>query len=66
MLSEYQFNDLDGIVVIASLYIDNENKLFELDIWKTNCAPLKKLPFDLGSIQICFFRKEIKNRDKIL
>lgn len=45
-VSEYQFNDLDGIIVIASLYIDNENKLFELDIWKTNYAPLKKLPFD--------------------
>ena len=45
-VSEYQFNDIDGILVIASLYIDNENKLFELDIWKTNYEPLKILPFD--------------------
>jgi hypothetical protein len=45
-VSEYQFNDIDGILVIASLYIDSENKLFELDIWKTNYEPLKRLPFD--------------------
>lgn len=45
-VSEYQFNDTDGIVVIASLYVDNENKLFELDIWKTNYEPLNELPFD--------------------
>jgi len=45
-VSEYQFNDVDGIIVIASLYVDNENDLFELDIWKTNYEPLKKLPYD--------------------
>ena len=45
-VSEYQFNDVDGIIVIASLYVDNENDLFELDIWKTNYKPLKKLPYD--------------------
>lgn len=43
--SEYQFDDVDGIIVIASLYVDNENELFELDIWKTNYESLKKLPF---------------------
>ena len=45
-VSEYQFNDVDGVIVIASLYVDNENDLFELDIWKTNYEPLKKLPYD--------------------
>jgi len=45
-VSEYQFYDVDGITVVASLYVDNENKLFELDIWKTNYEPLKNIYLD--------------------
>ena len=43
-ISEYQFTDEDGIEVIASLTTNQNGGLFELDIWKTDFSPLKKLP----------------------
>jgi len=43
-VSDFQFTDLDGVEVIASLNIDNEGNLFELDIWKTDFGKLLKLP----------------------
>ena len=39
-ISEHQFTDEDGVAVIASLNVDSEGKLFELDIWKTDFSPL--------------------------
>jgi len=43
-ISECHFVDSDGIDVIASLNIDEDGKLFELDVWKTDYTPLKKIP----------------------
>lgn len=43
-VSEYVFKDIDGIDVIASLNLDEEGNLFELDIWKVNFEPLLKFP----------------------
>lgn len=43
-ISEYQFKDSDGVDVIASLNIDDNGELFELDIWKTNFEKLIQLP----------------------
>lgn len=37
---EHQFKDSDGVVVSASLNIDQNGELFELDIWKTDHSPL--------------------------
>ena len=42
--SECQFKDLDGVVVLASLYLDTEDQLYELDMWKTDFSPLKEMP----------------------
>lgn len=42
-ISECQFKDTDGITVVASLNLDKNNQLFELDIWKTDFSPLKSL-----------------------
>lgn len=39
-VSEHYFTDEDGVEVIASLNVDDEGQLFELDIWKTNFDPL--------------------------
>jgi len=39
-IAELQFNDADGVAVIASLNVDKEGDLFELDIWKTNFEPV--------------------------
>ena len=43
-VSDFQFTDLDGVEVFATLNIDNEGNLFELDIWKTDFGKLLKLP----------------------
>jgi hypothetical protein len=43
-VSDLQFADLDGVDVIASLNVDSDGNLFELDIWKTNYGELLKFP----------------------
>ena len=43
-ISDFQFTDTDGVEVIASLNIDSDGNLFELDIWKTNFGKLLKFP----------------------
>ncbi len=43
-VSDFQFTDLDGIEVFASLNVDEDGNLFELDIWKTDFGKLLKLP----------------------
>jgi hypothetical protein len=42
--SEVQFQDLDGVLVIATLYVDPENRPREVCIWKVNFAPLIQIP----------------------
>jgi hypothetical protein len=37
------FVDADGVDVIASLYVDKDGALFELDMWKVNFAPLIRI-----------------------
>ena len=43
-VSEHQFADEDGTEVIASLNIDDEGRLYELDIWKTDFSSLISIP----------------------
>lgn len=43
-VSEYQFLDKDNVLVIATLYVDKQNCLYELDIWKVDYSPLLSLP----------------------
>jgi len=43
-VSDFQFTDSDGIEVIASLNLDENGDLFELDLWKTDFSKLIKLP----------------------
>ena len=43
-VSDFQFTDLDGVEVIASLNVDDNGNLFELDIWKTDFSKLINLP----------------------
>lgn len=38
--SEFEFFDDDGVLVIVSLYLDEEGKLLEVDIWKTDFNPV--------------------------
>lgn len=46
-VSCFQFNDRDGIPVLASLYLDSNGNLFELDVWKVNYGALINFPDDL-------------------
>lgn len=43
-VSEYEFKDIDGVDVVASLFLDKEGSLYELDIWKVNFSELLSLP----------------------
>ena len=43
-VSELRFVDKDGTEAIASLNVDDQEKLFELDIWKTDFSKLIKIP----------------------
>lgn len=43
-VSECQFRDSDGVLVIASLYLDENNELFELDMWKVDFSKLIRIP----------------------
>ena len=43
-VAELQFADADGVSVLASLNVDQNGQLLELDIWKTDFTPLVQLP----------------------
>lgn len=42
-VSEYTFIDDDGVPVLVSLNLDDQNKLFEVDIWKVDYRPVINL-----------------------
>ena len=44
VLSDCCFDDEDGVKVIATLNLDKDDNLFELDIWKTNFGKLIRIP----------------------
>jgi hypothetical protein len=46
-----EFLDADGVPVSVAINTDNEGRLFELDVWKVNFAPLVALP-DPSAIRI--------------
>jgi hypothetical protein len=43
-IGEATFVDEDGIVVSATLNLDQHGDLFELDLWKVDNSPLRKYP----------------------
>ncbi len=43
-ISEYQFEDSDGIEVIVSLNLDTHGNLHELDVWKTDYSEVIRYP----------------------
>jgi hypothetical protein len=42
-VAEHQFRDDDGVEVLASLNVDQQGQLYELDIWKTDFSRLIRL-----------------------
>ena len=43
-ISEYEFKDSDGVDAVASLFLDANGNLYELDIWKVDFSELLSLP----------------------
>lgn len=39
-VAEFEFVDDDGVLVLVSLNIDDQNKLLEVDVWKTDFNPV--------------------------
>ena len=39
-----EFEDTDGVLVSAALNVDCQGRLYELDLWKVNFAPLLAWP----------------------
>ena len=44
VLGSTQFLDEDGVPVLVSLYLDQHGELYELDCWKTDESPLRRIP----------------------
>ena len=40
-----------GVPVIASLYLDKDNELFELDIWKVDFSKLEMIPSHFEDVE---------------
>ncbi|MGN8055125.1 DUF6984 family protein [Pedobacter sp. 22163] len=43
-IGQAEMLDEDGIPLIISVNIDTDGNFFELDIWKVDFSPLKKIP----------------------
>ena len=43
-VSACQFEDDDGVLVSATLNLDQHGRLFELDVWKVDYSPLRRWP----------------------
>ena len=43
-VAECEFADTDGILVLVSLNLDQDDRPFELDVWKTDFSPVIDFP----------------------
>ena len=50
-ISSAQFVDSDGILVSVTINVDQQGCLFELDVWKVDFSPLRRIP-PISEIQI--------------
>ena len=44
VVAELWYRDADEVPVLASLYLDTEGDLYELDNWKADSTPLQRIP----------------------
>ena len=50
-VSECLFRDTDGVLVVASLYLDEDDKLYELDMWKVDFSKLINIPTHFEDVE---------------
>ena len=43
-VSAWEFDDLDGVRVLVSLVVDADERLYELELWKSDFGRLLQLP----------------------
>ncbi|UOQ51857.1 DUF6984 family protein [Hymenobacter cellulosivorans] len=43
-IASTRFLDEDGVPVFVSLYLDQRGELYELDCWKVDDTPLRRMP----------------------
>lgn len=43
-IGEVEFFDIDNVGCLATLYVYNDNRVAELDIWKYDFSQLKQIP----------------------
>jgi hypothetical protein len=53
-VAEVHFSDADGIPVTAVLNVDTEGRLYEVDVWKVNFAPLQRWPSEFEMVPVLF------------
>jgi len=61
--SELQFVDADGVVVIASLNINEDGVPYEIDLWKTNFNPLIRIPLEFVDVEYSREQGDCKKRN---
>ena len=44
VIAEIQYQDEDGVPVLASLNLDEDGEMYELDSWRVDFSPLKRIP----------------------
>lgn len=49
--SDCSFLDVDDVPVIATLYLNKEGHLFELDMWKVDFEPLLRIPDNFNDLE---------------
>ena len=50
-IAELQFGDVDGVLVIATLYVGDDNVPHELGMWKVDFTPLIQIPTHLPAAE---------------
>jgi len=59
-IAEAEFLDADGVLVSATISLDDRGELFELDLWKVDFSPLKRYP-KLPDIKIIQSRSAVRS-----
>ena len=47
-----EFNDEDGVPVSFTVNLDDDGKIIELDLWRVDFSPLKRLPTQSDGVRI--------------
>lgn len=52
VFAQGEFNDEDGVPVSFAINLDGAGQLFELDLWRVDFEPLKRLPTESDEVKM--------------